>query len=69
MYIHYENFIILFHYNKNIVMFEYNNNNTITIGLIQIILFLRCKNIFIINHIYPYPYSQSSQFSFFIHNY
>lgn len=49
-------------------MFEYNNNNTITIGLIQIILFLRCKNIFIINYMdmYPYPYSQ---FSFFIHNY
>lgn len=68
MYIHYENFNILFHCNKNIVMFEYNNNNTITIGLIQIILFLRCKNIFIINYMdmYPYPYSQ---FSFFIHNY
>lgn len=68
MYIHYENFIILFHCNKNIVMFEYNNNNTIIIGLIESFPFYD-KNIFIINHIYPYPYSQSSQFSFFIHNY
>lgn len=43
MYIHYENFIILFHYNKNIVMFEYNNNNTITIGLIESFSFYDVK--------------------------
>lgn len=43
MYIHYENFNILFHCNKNIVMFEYNNNNTITIGLIESFPFYNVK--------------------------